>query len=194
MTKKFLVPIVLIAILAACTKEPPVPKPKTYLRLTVPQPEYLHYNSPSLPFEFDYPDYGQIIPLESDNQSNKWFNIVFNRYGFEANVSYIPLKTDTSLTYMVNDCYTFLDRHKKFSSGILEREYANAESKVYGTAFEILGSDVVSPYQLFVTDSSRHFVRLALHCQSAPNNDSLAVVIERLKTDINHMVSTIRWK
>lgn len=186
--------ILVITTLAACTDAPPVPKPKTYLRLEVPKPQYLHYEAPDLPFAFDYPDYGEIVPLKSDRKTDKWFNILFNRYGFEANVSYIPIRSDTSLAYMVNDCYTFLDKHKKFSSGIVEREYADGENRVYGTAFEIKGSEVVSPYQFYLTDSSRHFVRVALHCQSAPNNDSLAALIERIETDLDHLITSIRWK
>lgn len=192
--RRILLLILVITTLAACTDAPPVPKPKTYLRLEVPKPQYLHYEAPDLPFTFDYPDYGEIVPLKRDRKADKWFNILFNRYGFEANVSYIPIRSDTSLAYMVNDCYTFLDKHKKFSSGIVEREYADGENRVYGTAFEIKGSEVVSPYQFYMTDSSRHFVRVALHCQSAPNNDSLAALIERIETDLNHLITSIRWK
>ncbi len=192
--KRILILLLVNTIFIACTKEPPIPKPKTYLRLTAPEPKYLHFEQEGLPFSFDYPDYGEIIRIKSDDNSSQWFNILFNRYGFEANVSYIPLKTDTSLAYMVNDCYTFLDKHKKFSSGIIERQYEDPERKIYGMAFEIKGSEVVSPYQFFVTDSNRHFIRVALHCQSAPNNDSLAPLITRITTDLNHLISTLRWK
>lgn len=192
--KKSIIPIIAILLFISCGKEPPVPKPNTYLRLSVPQPKFLHYEDKSLPFTFDYPDYGEIVPLKSDDKSSIWFNIIFERYGFEANVSYVPIKSDTSLAYMVNDCYTFLDRHKKLSSGIVERQYENKEARVYGTAFEIKGSEVVSPYQFYLTDSLQHFVRVALHCRFAPNNDSLAAVIDRIDTDLNHLISSLRWK
>lgn len=192
--KRTIIPIIAILLFASCGKEPPMPKPNTYLRLSVPQPKYLHYDDKNLPFAFDYPNYGEIVPVKSDDKSSIWFNIVFERYGFEANVSYVPIKTDTSLAYMVNDCYTFLDRHKKLSSGIVERQYENREARVYGTAFEIKGSEVVSPYQFYLTDSVRHFVRVALHCRFVPNNDSLAVVIKRIDTDLDNMINSLRWK
>ena len=143
--KRTIIPIIAILLFASCGKEPPMPKPNTYLRLSVPQPKYLHYDDKNLPFTFDYPDYGEIVPVKSDDKSSIWFNIVFERYGFEANVSYVPIKTDTSLAYMVNDCYTFLDRHKK-------------------------------------------------HCRFVPNNDSLAVVIKRIDTDLDNMINSLRWK
>ena len=146
------------------------------------------------PFTFQMPDYGKIIRINTEKKDDKWFNINFDKYGFEANVSYIPLKADSSLAYMINDCYTFLDRHKKFSSGIIEQQYSNPEQRVYGTLFEIKGSQVVSPYQFYLTDSTNHFIRLALHCKTAPNNDSLSTYIRRLKTDIDYMITSLRWR
>lgn len=194
-TKKALILSFLIALIAtSCTQQPPIPKPKTYLRLSVDKPQYIEFKDDALAFSFQYPDYGKIVQLNSDSKTSKWFNIDFERYGFEANVSYIPIKSDSSLAYMVNDCYTFLDKHKKFSSGIIERQYEDSETKVYGTVFEIKGSEVVSPYQFYLTDSNQHFVRLALHCKAAPNNDSLAAYIERIQTDLNHLITTFRWK
>lgn len=183
----------LILFCMSCSNEPPIPKPKTYLRLDTPQPSYLQFSQKQVPFTFEYPDYGRIEWLKSNSAENKWFNIVFDKYGFEANVSYMPLKKKSDLAYMVNDCYTFLDRHKKFSSGIIEQEYSDKEADVYGTTFAIKGTDVVSPYQFYLTDSSKHFIRLALHCQSLPNNDSLSAFVKRIETDLNHMIGTLRW-
>ena len=192
--KRTIIPIIAILLFASCGKEPPMPKPNTYLRLSVPQPKYLHYDDKNLPFTFDYPDYGEIVPVKSDDKSSIWFNIVFEHYGFEANVSYVPIKTDTSLAYMVNDCYTFLDSNNKWSAVMVERKASNRSAHVYGTAFEIKGSEVVSPYQFYLTDSVRHFVRVALHCRFVPNNDSLAVVIKRIDTDLDNMINSLRWK
>lgn len=186
--------LLLSAFFFACSEEPPIPKPKTYLLLETSQPLYSVVDEKDFPFTFEIPDYGKIVRVNTDKKDNKWFNIIFDKYGFEANVSYIPLNTDTSLAYMINDCYTFLDRHKKFSSGIVEREYANKKENIYGTIFEIKGSEVVSPYQFYVTDTANHFLRLALHCKTAPNNDSLTTYIERIKTDLNYMITTLRWR
>ncbi len=178
----------------SCSEEPPIPKPKTYLLLETSQPIYSVVDEKELPFTFEVPDYGNLVMINSDKKSDKWFNILFDKYGFEANVSYIPLKSDTSLAYMINDCYTFLDRHKKFSSGIIEHQYENPKNNTYGTIFEIKGSDVVSPYQFYITDSTKHFIRLALHCKTIPNNDSLSTYIERITTDLDYMINSIKWK
>ncbi len=193
-TLKISVLLLLSAFFIACSEEPPIPKPKTYLLLETSQPIYSLVDEKDFPFTFEMPDYGKIVRVNTDKKDNKWFNIYFDKYGFEANVSYIPLKSDTSLVYMINDCYTFLDRHKKFSSGIIEQQYNNVEQRVYGTVFEIKGSEVVSPYQFYLTDSTNHFIRLALHCKTAPNNDSLTTYIRRLKTDIDYMITSLRWR
>jgi gliding motility-associated lipoprotein GldD len=193
-TLKIFVLLLLSAFFFACSEEPPIPKPKTYLLLETTQQLYSLVDEKDFPFTFEMPDYGKIVRVNTDKKDNKWFNIYFDKYGFEANVSYIPLNTDTSLAYMINDCYTFLDRHKKFSSGIIEQQYNNPEQRVYGTVFEIKGSEVVSPYQFYLTDSTNHFLRLALHCKTAPNNDSLTTYIRRLKTDIDYMITSLRWR
>lgn len=186
--------MLLSAFFISCSEEPPIPKPKTYLLLDTTQPIYSLVDEKDFPFTFQMPDYGKITRVNTEKKGDKWFNINFDKYGFEANVSYIPLKADSSLAYMINDCYTFLDRHKKFSSGIIEQQYSNPKQRVYGTLFEIKGSQVVSPYQFYLTDSTNHFIRLALHCKTAPNNDSLSTYIRRLKTDIDYMITSLRWR
>ena len=193
-TLKIFVLLLLSAFFISFSEEPPIPKPKTYLLLDTTQPIYSLDDEKDFPFTFQMPDYGKIIRINTEKKDDKWFNINFDKYGFEANVSYIPLKADSSLAYMINDCYTFLDRHKKFSSGIIEQQYSNPEQRVYGTLFEIKGSQVVSPYQFYLTDSTNHFIRLALHCKTAPNNDSLTTYIRRLKTDIDYMITSLRWR
>lgn len=95
---------------------------------------------------------------------------------------------------MVNDSYNFTKEHDKFSSGVIEREYENNLEKVYGYVFDIKGSQVASPYQFYVTDSSKYFLRGALYFDFKPNNDSLSPIINRLKTDIENMISTLKWK
>lgn len=194
MTLKIVILFLSMLFFVSCSEEPPIPKPKTYLLLETSQPLYSVFENNELPFSFEVPDYGKVIMLKSDNKENKWFNILMDKYGFEANVSYIPLKSDTSLAYMINDCYTFLDRHKKFSSGIIEQPFANPKNNTYGTIFEIKGSDVVSPYQFYITDSTKHFLRLALHCKTVPNNDSLSTYIKRITTDLQYMINTFEWK
>ena len=64
--KKILLVSLIVITLASCIEQPPVPKPKTYLRLGTPEPQYVLFRDQTMPFEFEYPDYGKIIPIKSD--------------------------------------------------------------------------------------------------------------------------------
>ncbi|MBR1774932.1 MAG: hypothetical protein IJ759_05345 [Bacteroidales bacterium] len=183
-----------ICLFTACDNPPQMPKPSTYLRLELLNPNYIAFNDSEYPFTFSYPDYAQIQKLDSPNKNIKFFNLFFEKYNYVANVTYLPLMADTTLWASVNDCYRFLKRHEKLSGGIVEQNYSNQEKKVYGTAFEIKGKDVVSPYQFYLTDSVNYFVRFSLNCNFVPNNDSCGVVIEQLKSDLNNIISTFEWR
>lgn len=186
--------ISIITLSYSCDKPPQMPKPSTYLRLELIEPDYVALNDNEYPFTFAYPHYATIQKLDSKDKNIKWFNLDFEKYNFVVNVSCIPLLADTSLRASVNDCYTFLKRHEKISGGIIEQEYANKDKKIYGTTFEIKGKDVVSPYQFYLTDSTKHFIRFSLNNKQIPNNDSNQVVINQIKQDLNNIINTFEWK
>jgi gliding motility-associated lipoprotein GldD len=178
-----------------CFNEPvPTPKPKTYFRIDVPMPKYKTFDTLSMPFSFEYPDYGEIERTLTKNPNNNWFNINFKDYGCKLYVTFLPLSKSIRLDTLVNDSYNFTTEHNKFSSGVVEREFSNTDLKVYGCVFEIKGSQVASPYQFYLTDSSRYFLRGALYFDFKPNNDSLSPIIKRVAADIDNMISTFNWK
>jgi gliding motility-associated lipoprotein GldD len=196
--KKYIFKALFLCLLSlsffACEKAPQTPKPSTYLRVNVEKPHYIVFNDNKLPFTFQYPDYGKITYLDNAENDMKWFNISFDKYKFVANVSFLTLKGDSSLKRSVNDCYTFLKKHEKLSYGIVQQDYKNEGKHVYGTTFEIKGKDVVSPYQFYLTDSNRYFIRVALNYTQIPNNDSIAPIVNQLKIDLKNMINTFAWK
>ncbi|MBR1627494.1 MAG: hypothetical protein IJ681_10185 [Bacteroidales bacterium] len=191
---KTLLIIVLMSVLYSCDNAPQMPKPSTYLRLDLLKPKYITFDNNEYPFTFMSPDYAVYQKMDSKDKDIKFFNLNFDKYNFVANVTFLPLTSDTSLRTSVKDCYTFLKRHEKLSGGIVEREYADSKKRVYGTVFEIKGKDVVSPYQLYITDSVKYFVRIALNSNFIPNNDSCEVVINQLKKDIDNIITTFEWR
>lgn len=184
----------ILNLLISCDKAPQMPKPSTYLRLKLDKPQYTIFQNADYPFTFMRPIYAEYEPLNSGSKEVKWFNLNFKNYHFVANVSVIPIHNISDLNASVNDQHTFLHRHEKLSGGIVSTEYANKEKKVYATTFDIKGKDVVSPYQFYITDSSKYFVRVALNCTFIPNNDSCEVVVNQLKEDLNYMIQTFEWK
>jgi gliding motility-associated lipoprotein GldD len=59
--------------------------------------------------------------------------------------------------------------------------------------FEIEGN-AASNLQFYLTDSTHNFIRGALYFYAKPNYDSLAPVIDFLKKDVEHMITTFKWK
>jgi len=47
---------------------------------------------------------------------------------------------------------------------------------------------------VFVTDTTRHFLRGALYFDTAPNEDSLGIVNQFLEKDMDHLINSFRWK
>jgi gliding motility-associated lipoprotein GldD len=54
--------------------------------------------------------------------------------------------------------------------------------------------DAATPYQFFLTDSTKHFLRGALYFESSPNEDSMRIVHEFFKKDIEQLINTLKWK
>ncbi len=192
--KTLFLSFVALSILSSCDNPPQMPKPSTYLRIELAKPHYVPFSDTDYPFSFSYPDYARIEKLDSQTPNVQWFNIHFPQYNFVTNVSVIHLTSPSSLQASINDCYTFLKRHEKVSGGIIEQDFSNPQKHVYGTAFTIKGTDVVSPYQFYLTDSNTYFVRFALNSNAVPNNDSCSVVIDQLKKDLNHLISSFEWR
>jgi len=57
-----------------------------------------------------------------------------------------------------------------------------------------LGGNTATANQFFLTDSVKHFLRGALYFNAAPNADSLGVVNDFLKKDLQHLINTLKWK
>ena len=68
MTLKLLLLLFLSSFFFACSEEPPIPKPKTYLLLETTQPIYSQIDDKNLPFTFAIPDYGKIAMLNSEQK------------------------------------------------------------------------------------------------------------------------------
>ena len=154
-------------------------------------PDYEHYFFKSLNSEeFDVRIFN---PLDKTSNIN-WFKICVKDYGCKLYRTFINLNKDIRSDTLISESYNFTKEHDKFSSGVIEKEFANNKDKVYGYLFDIKGSQVASPYQFYVTDSSKYFLRGALYFDYKANNDSLSPIINRIKTDIDYMISTLKWK
>ena len=182
--------VAIITVLASCG-DSYVPKPRGYYRIDFPVKEYRQFDT-TFPFAFEYPVYAKIVRDSSRMAEPYWINLVYYPYNAQLHISYKSISNNLA-TYL-NDAHTLVNKHIPKASAISQREYVDTVEKVYGLVYEISGSDAASTFQFYLTDSTKNFVRGALYFDLVPNNDSLAPVISFLKKDVEHMITTFRWK
>ena len=187
---------ILLFVLAGCSSSDYTPKPRAYLRIDLPEKSYQHLQSDTLPYFFEYPEYSEVVSAPKTNNPNSkyWVNLDFPSLNGTIHLTYNRLDSAQQLYAYVDSSYqAMFTIHKDKITGINERAYEDMENQVYGTLYELRGTRVASPYQFYITDKKEHFVRGALYFNMQPNNDSLAPVIDYVKKDIEHLMSTLRW-
>ncbi len=169
-----------------------MPKPMGYFRIELPPHAYRSFDS-TQPFTFDYSKYSRIESDRITRQNPNWFNIYYPEYRARIHFSYKDLRK-TTLYRLQEDAHEMAFKHAQKASGIRELMIDHPARRVYGMAYRIEGRDVASPFQFYVSDSTRHFLRGALYFRVEPNNDSLAPVIDYIIDDIDHLIATLQWK
>ena len=180
-----------VLVLSASCGSDYYPKPHGQFRIDLPDREYTRFDT-TFPYTFSYPVYSTITQGSSRPEEPYWINIEFRRFRGKIHLSYKPVMNN--LNEYIEDSRTMAMKHIPKASGIKTERYSNPETDVYGLTYEIEGVEAASPFQFYLTDSSRHFVRGALYFNVVPNNDSLAPVIEFLKEDIRYMIESFAWK
>ena len=182
--------LLLIFLFSACN-ETYTPKPRGYFRIDLPEHEYVAFDT-TFPYAFEYPVYARISPDPFTPEEPYWLNIDFPEYKGRIHISYKVI--DGNLVEYLEDSRQFVMKHIPKASAINDSLILDRDRKLYGLVYYIDGMGAASPCQFFVTDSTRNFVRGALYFDVVPNNDSLAPVIDFLKKDIDHLLSTFTWK
>ncbi|PLX05243.1 MAG: gliding motility lipoprotein GldD [Marinilabiliales bacterium] len=188
--KLIFISLLFIFLYTACERQY-IPKPRGYFRIDFPQREYQVYNS-DCPYSFEYPVYAVVQRHKSMSANPCWIDIIFPTMNAEINVSYLSAK-DTSMSTYFDDSRKFAYKHAVKADAIIEETFIDEENRVFGSWYEIKGN-AASSIQFYLTDSVQHFFRGALYFDTKPNKDSLAPVNQFLKTDIQHLVKSFRWK
>jgi gliding motility-associated lipoprotein GldD len=91
------------------------------------------------------------------------------------------------------DAQEFLYSHSTVASAIPMQEYADDERGVYGLYYELKGN-TATPIQFYLTDSTEHFFRGSVYCNTIPNQDSLVPVYEFLRKDARVIMESFIWQ
>lgn len=189
----FLIPLIAIFFsltTTGCDESSYTPKPKGYFRIELPEKKYLVYGPENCPFEFEIPDYSVMMNYKDSVKEPCWNYLNFPSLNGEIFLSYVPVQND--LQILTENSRTLAYKHTVKADAINE-SVVETNTGVYGIIYDI-GGNAASSVQFYATDSSKHFIRGALYFNVPPQPDSLAPVIRFLRRDIEHMLSTIKWK
>lgn len=173
--------------LVSCNNDKPIPKPRGYFRIDLPEKQYKTYND-DCPFVFELPVYSFII---KEQEEYCWMDLYFPLNQATVYMTYKPINND--LNAHIEDSREFAYKHVVKADAIEEVVFANDTIKVYGMIYNLKGN-TASSVQFYLTDSSNHFIRGSLYFNVAPNKDSLAPVIDFIREDIVHLMETFHWK
>lgn len=183
--------LALLMIAASCGNNNEIPRPKAYLRIDLPENQFKIYDT-LFPYRFEYSVLSSIYPDHSQGAEPFWINIYYPKFNAVLHLSYKDVKNN--IEKYTEDSREFAMKHIPKADAINEKTVFNKEGKIYGLIYDIKGSEVACPYQFYVTDSTKHFLRGSLYFNMLPNNDSLAPVIQYIQRDIDHLITTLRWK
>jgi gliding motility-associated lipoprotein GldD len=174
-----------------------VPKPVGYFRIDLPKKEYVTFDNksdkkPGLPFSFEYPAYGKITFGEENQKEQGWMNIEFPSYKAKIYLTYKNINNNfeglMEQTYKMN-----VKNHISKADAIKEQVISNREKRIFGILYDLKGN-TASAVQFYVTDSLKNYLRGSLYFAAEPDADSLKPVIDFFRSDIVHLVETLKWQ
>jgi gliding motility-associated lipoprotein GldD len=182
--------IICLFVLPGCYKNS-TPRPKSYPRIEFPAKTYRQYRG-DCPYTFDFPVYATIEPEGDKDSSLCWFNIVYQPFNARLHLSYKPVHNEKELMGYTEDEHVLVYKHTVKAEEISE-DLIRTDNNVYGIYYELAGNTATA-LEFYVTDSTKHFLRGALYFKTRINRDSLDPMIEFLKTDVQKMINTLKWR
>lgn len=183
----------ILLLLASCNNDDYSPKPRAYHRIEFPLKSFEAINISGCPFVFEKPTYSTITDDLSGSARSCWKNIVFKNFNAQLHLSYYLISPNSTLEQLTEDARSFVFKHTTKASAIDQQSISYPEHNVSGLIYNIQGN-TASNFQFYATDSKKNYLRGALYFYEKPNLDSIQPVLDFLKSDIQHLISTIRWK
>ena len=191
----YIAAIAIIWIVWSCNS-PYTYKKKGYFNIEFPKKQYQPFDQPGYPYTFEYPVYAKILKDSTffgDKAEDYWINIDIPRFGGRIYISYKPIRNKNQMDSLAEDAYKMAHKqHVEISTGI-EDSLMVTPNGAEGLYYSLKGNTATAN-QFFLTDSTRHFLRGALYFDATPNEDSLGIVNDFLKQDLQHLINTLKWK
>ena len=176
---QYIVGVMLCSILVGCQRTA-MPKPYGYFRIAIPDTSYDEVQT------LNYPDAFRLYTIayiqeRQEKGEQYWIDIQYPTLNATIHCSYKPV--ENNLRILSRDAQEFLYKHTTVASAIPVQEYGNAANNVWGLYYELHGN-TATPIQFVLTDSTKHFFRGSVYCNSVPNQDSLAPIYDYLRKDV----------
>jgi gliding motility-associated lipoprotein GldD len=206
--------LITVFIISCSNNSTYTPKPKGYFKIDFPEHTYRVFDTSGFPYSFEYPSYANVVRdstlFEEQPENQYWVNIDFPRFQGRIYVSYIEIGGKSrykrlnakgqyvdsiainTFDRLISTSYKLTFKHTLKASSIDDSVFTTPNG-IEGVYFKI-GGNAATANQFLVTDSVKHFLRGALYFDAAPNEDSLRVVNEFLRQDMNHLINTLKWK
>ena len=199
--------------ISACNS-PYVSKKTGYFKIDLPEKKYRLFDEPGLPYSFEYPVYSKLIQdstyFEKNPENKDWRNIdfpelnakiflSFKTIGGKAlfkvkqrNGTYKDSLGENVFDKLINDAFTLTNKNDDVATSKKDSLFKTANN-ISGLLFK-LGGNAATQRQFFMTDTTKNFIRGALYFYASPNADSVKPVVEFIQKDIDHLISTFKWK
>ena len=181
-----------LLFITACTSNNYSPKPRGYYHIDLPKKAY-QKSSNGCAFSFEYPLYASMLTDGSKDRQPCWYNLDFPQFNGRLHLTYYDINSKKEYEGLVEDARTFAFKHTVKANAIDQKIINYPEKRVYGIYYAIEGN-TASSVQFFLTDSTQHYFRGALYFNEKPQYDSIQPVVQFIKKDIDHLISTFKWK
>jgi gliding motility-associated lipoprotein GldD len=182
--------------LLSCNTNYTVDKKRGYFKIDFPKKEYRVFDTLDYPYSFEYPVYANVVKdstfFDSKPENPWWINIDFPQFNGRVFVSYKEIG-ENKFDSLVNDAFKLSYKHHSQKASAIDQELISTKNGIEGFYFTLEGNTATAN-QFFLTDSVKHFLRGALYFNATPNEDSISVVNDFLKTDIKHLIETFKWE
>jgi gliding motility-associated lipoprotein GldD len=196
MNKFFLFGLFFIAAVVLSCNSDYTFKKRGYFKIHFPEKKYQLFDKPGYPYSFEYPVYANIVKdstfFESKPENDWWINIDFPQFGGRMYVSYKEIGKN-KFDSLVNDAFTMSYKQHTYKASAIDDSVMHTPNNAEGIYFSLSGNTATAN-QFFLTDSVKHFLRGALYFDATPNEDSLGIVNDFLKKDLQHLINTLKWK
>lgn len=184
-------PIILVFLVFMSCDGRVTPKPKAFLRLEYPAPQYVVVKGDA-PFTFEKNslaiDRLSLVDKDGDRYA---MNIEYPEMNATIYISY--MKVRNNLDSLLRDAQNLTQKHTSKADNIFQDAFQNLNHNVYGMYYEVLGN-AASQAQFYVTDTTKHFVTGSLYFYAKPNYDSIQPAAVYLQNDIKRIMESLEWK